>query len=162
MLIGAIGDAATDFVNYFFVWLGRHSGDLKRLGRIAVTRKHEAKELVDLAKRETSEHDGHAFRDIARVEQGGRIMPAEIDEETLDEGFDKDVADDAYRPYVVLQTAQRVLSHLEEDKPRKYVGVYFLACFFFLSFCVLQNTILYLDHFLTCMPDTPTRNGLGS
>lgn len=90
---------------------------------------HRAKEEIVLAKPATGgDGDEHAFHDIARVEDG-RVIPTEFDEKSLDAEFDRDIANDAYRPYLVLQTAQRVLLHLEEDKPRKYAGFLLLSSF---------------------------------
>ena len=124
VLIGAIGDAVTDFVNWATLWLGQHAPDL--LSMITGLQKKKVKAIAsDTAAANTSDatvdEDGNerkAFGGIADVEQG-KIVPAGMSDNSFSE-LALRLADVAYRPYLVLQAAQKVIGHLDQETPRKY------------------------------------------
>lgn len=123
MLIGAVGDAVTDFVNYGTVWLGNHAPKLIKL--VTGLHKNASKgEVVKAAVEKVNatvegpDSASSGLEGIADIEKG-KVVPAGLSDHTFGD-LSLQTADDAYRPFVVITAAQRVLGHLDEESPRKY------------------------------------------
>ncbi|KAK4549420.1 hypothetical protein LTR36_006417 [Oleoguttula mirabilis] len=123
VLIGAVGDAVTDFVNWATLWLGKHAPSLIKL----VTGMHKNANRDETFKvaveRVGAEIEGpraasSGFEGIADVESG-KIVPSGLSNNTFGE-LALHVADEAYRPFLMTQVSQKVLEHLDEETPRKY------------------------------------------
>lgn len=123
VLIGSIGDAVTDFVNWGTLWLGKHAPSLIKLA----TGMHKNSSKEDTVKMAADKSGAQiegpgetstGFEGIADVEKGN-VVPAGLSNNTFAE-FDLENADDAYRPFLMMQAAQKVVGHLDEETPRKY------------------------------------------
>ncbi|RMY62930.1 hypothetical protein D0863_10791 [Hortaea werneckii] len=123
VLIGAVGDAVTDFVNWYTLWLGKHAPNvfkiltgMKKRSSVDDTFQ-EAIEKVG-AEIEGSNTNGSGFHNIADIETG-RVVPAEI----TDTAFGHvrlGTVEEAYKPCLMLQAARKAIEHLDEESPRKY------------------------------------------
>ncbi|KAI7210917.1 voltage-gated potassium channel [Hortaea werneckii] len=123
VLIGAVGDAVTDFVNWYTLWLGKHAPNvfkiltgMKKRSSVDDTFE-EAIEKVG-AEIEGSNTNGSGFHNIADIETG-RVVPAEI----TDTAFGHvrlGTVEEAYKPFLMLQAARKAIEHLDEESPRKY------------------------------------------
>lgn len=127
VLIGSIGDAVGSFVNWYTLWIGNHTKDLWRWAKIFRRRKDTPKRAFDEVRAEAAvtaatgdENGENDFRHIANLHHA-RTIPADIDfsADTLT-AFQLAVAEETYRPFIMLKAAQMVLSHLDEEKPRQY------------------------------------------
>lgn len=125
VLIGSIGDAVSSFVNWYTPWIGNHTQDLWRWIKIFRRQKTSPKRALDqiraestLESAETNEEMG--FDGIANV-QRTRTIPADLDfsADTLTE-FQLSVAEETYKPFIMLKAAKVILGHLDEDEPRRY------------------------------------------
>lgn len=123
VLIGAVGDAVTDFVNWATLWLGKHVPSLFKLA----TGMHKDSSKEDTVKvaadKSGAETEGPGltstgFNGIADVEKGN-VVPAGLSNNTFSD-LDLEHADDAYRPFLMMQAAKKVVGHLDEETPRKY------------------------------------------
>ena len=96
VLIGAIGDVVSSFVNWYTVWLGNHTRDLWRWVRVFRKKNDTPKDKLREAKQMTKES-----------------------ESTLSD-LQMSIAEETYKPLVMLKAAQTILGHLDEEKPRTY------------------------------------------
>lgn len=118
VLIGAVGDSVTDFVNWGTLWLGKHAPDLAQLfgGFSSSSDKEKAvKAVIEKVESEDSTNDG--FAGIADVERG-KVVPAGMSNDFG--SLSVKLADDAYRPFIMLQVAQKIVSHLDQSEPKRY------------------------------------------
>jgi potassium channel subfamily K, other eukaryote len=108
VLIGAVGDAVTDFVNWGMVWTGKHLPTIIKW-ITGLRRSASKQEVLKTAIHKVGAEDHGVSQD---VEKG---MP---DDTFLQYG---DVTvDETNRSFLITKTAQIVLGHLDEDSPRKY------------------------------------------
>lgn len=126
VLIGSIGDAVGSFVNWYTLWLSNHSPDIRHWFRIFQSRRSSPKRALDEANAEAAVgsavdgEDESGFHGIANV-QRARTIPADIDISagTLTE-MQLSVAEETYKPFIMLKAAQTILGHLDEEQPRQY------------------------------------------
>lgn len=85
--------------------------------------------VLDAAKKVIHDHQKHAqdyrpdhaqsgFDQIAQIEHQ-RIAPLEFDMDGLTH-MEAAVAEETYKPFIMLKAAQHILSHLDASPPRKY------------------------------------------
>ena len=120
VLIGAIGDVVSDFVNWYTLWVGTHTQDLWRIIK-AIRTKETVKQAAKAAekkaeKTELAAQDG--FEKIANIERS-RTVPLDFEMDGLSE-LQAAVAEETYRPFVMLKAAHKILDHLDADPPRRY------------------------------------------
>nr|POE75551.1 outward-rectifier potassium channel tok1 [Quercus suber] len=121
VLIGAIGDNLSDFVNFATVWIGRHANPLLSFFTLSMKESKQTSNVIEStiekAKKENSQ-DQENFDNIASVE-GGKLVPVNTSTSTF-ASLDLQTIEDAYLPYIMLSTAKTVLLHLDDESPRKY------------------------------------------
>lgn len=129
VLIGSIGDAVSSFVNWYTLWIGNHTQDLWRWVHILRAQKSSPKRALDtlraeaaatMASAEAAADEPTGFHGIANV-QHARTIPADLDfsADTLTE-FQLAIAEETYKPFIMLKAAQTILGHLDEEAPRQY------------------------------------------
>ncbi|KAK5131243.1 hypothetical protein LTR08_001212 [Meristemomyces frigidus] len=118
VLIGSVGDAVTDFVNWVTLWLGQHVPNLLNV----VTSLHKKTNNANASTSSSAVHgDGDAstgFNGIADMEKG-KVLPAGMPNHSFGE-LALRVADDAYRPFLLIQATRKIIGHLDEQTPRIY------------------------------------------
>lgn len=121
MLIGSIGDVVSAFVGWYTVWLGKNAHDFWKLFVALVTMK--SKEKIRHAVREAKDDDyvvdeGSGLKDIADIER--RVTtPWNVQTNSLSD-LQIELAEEKYRPFVMLKAMQKIMEHLDESPPRKY------------------------------------------
>ena len=120
MLIGAVGDAVTDFVNWGTLQIGSHFSDfLNVLNHLKSATDKSEQIKTDLAKIESQEAENETSFDSIAILENGRLVPRHL-AQSLKKGPEQDRANDAYRPFLLAQAAQRIIAHFDQDEPRKY------------------------------------------
>ncbi|KAF2772410.1 voltage-gated potassium channel [Teratosphaeria nubilosa] len=123
VLIGAVGDAVTDGVNWAMVWFGKHMPTV--ISFFGLLKKVENKEKVIKTAIEKAVDEDHglneSFSGLAKIEDGKAVpkKPENIPENVF-EDLSKEAVREAYRPFYVAKAAEVVLGHLDDDTPRKY------------------------------------------
>ena len=126
VLIGAIGDAVGSFVNWYTLWLTNHAQDLWRWFQIFQRKSSQPLRALDEARNEANAdlsqeyRDETGFHEIANVHRA-RTVPADLDvsADRFTE-FQLSIAEETYKPFIMLKAAQTILGHLDEEEPRKY------------------------------------------
>ena len=120
VLIGAIGDVVSGFVDWYTEWLSKQtSGILGVVQRIWARKDSIMEEPGQRDITKTNEDDDDlAFDDIANLEHQ-RTLPLELQTDSLTQ-LQIEAAEETYRPFVMLKAAQTVISHLNNDPPRQY------------------------------------------
>nr|POF20121.1 outward-rectifier potassium channel tok1 [Quercus suber] len=121
VLIGSIGDNLSDFVNFATVWIGRHADPVLSFFTLRMKENRDTSNAIETtikkAKQENHE-DREGFDNIVTIEDG-KLIPADLSASTF-ASADLKTVEDAYLPYLMLSTAKTVLSHLDDEAPRKY------------------------------------------
>ncbi len=130
VLIGAIGDVVSDFVNWYTNWIGTHTVNIWRLCKALFAKEDKAEKVKQAAKTVAKEHEKSAadkqgtakvsngFDQIAELE-GQMIVPKDVNLDGLTE-MEREIAQEKYKPFMLLKAAQHILSHLDATPPRKY------------------------------------------
>ena len=130
VLIGAVGDAVSDFVGEAALWLGEHLPEgtraLRGLKSAANKKKtrdgsfQEAKPPGFMSDQSTREGDS-ADGEHAKAVQGLSQDPeASTGQEESKDRQDAEAAGEAYRLYLVMKEMKNVVQHLDSSPPRKY------------------------------------------
>ena len=120
MLIGSVGDVVSAFVGWYTVWLGKNAHDFYQLVDAVVKRKpkEEVKRALQEAKDDDMVTDDPGFTEIANVERR-QTVPLHFDTKSLTD-LQLELAEEKYKPLIMLRAAQKILFHLDEDPPRQY------------------------------------------
>ncbi|KAK5162867.1 uncharacterized protein LTR77_011124 [Saxophila tyrrhenica] len=130
VLVGAIGDTVSAFVNWYTTWIGNHTVNFWRIFRAPFTSsnpksaiKSAARDMrEDREKSKAAENGGaeadNGFRQIAHLEQQSTV-PHGFDLSGLTE-MEAAVAEETYKPFIILKASQKILEHLDASPPRKY------------------------------------------
>lgn len=125
VLIGAIGDAVSSFVNWYTDWVGHHTQNMYHMF-LALGKKNTMEEIkraaksAALEKKENEAKQGDdGFDKIAHFEMQATLpLHVKIDDLTT---LQAKVAEERYRPFMLLKAADHILSnHLDADPPRRY------------------------------------------
>ena len=118
VLIGAVGDAVTDAVNWFSLWIPKVAPMMSLEARKVARRPDEVHECIKETSDEQPRHNVGAFQDIADSEKGSMISNG--DERNAFDGMSSETSNKAYRSYIIARAAQKVMEHVDERPPRKY------------------------------------------
>lgn len=129
VLIGAIGDSVSAFVNWYTTWIGNHTVSIWRLFKAVAASEDKARKVKEAAKKVATYHESadangnevvedNGFGDIAHVERQ-HTVPIDFSMQGLTD-MQAAVAEQTYKPFIILKAAQHVLGHLDADPPRKY------------------------------------------
>jgi potassium channel subfamily K len=119
VLIGSVGDAVSEFVNWYTLWVGKHTMNVWHITQAFTTKKshQEIKGAAkDVAQDDKDQEAG--FREISDLERR-QTIPADFPVHVLTDE-EAQIAEHKYRPFMMLKAAQKILEHLDEDPPRKY------------------------------------------
>ena len=106
------------FVNWYTLWLGKHAQNIWHITQILTTRQTN-KDLKEAAKEATKDEDQAAgFHEISNIERR-HTVPLNFPMHSMSE-LQAEVAEEKYRPFIMLKAATKILEHLDEDPPRKY------------------------------------------
>ena len=123
MLIGAIGDVVSSFVTGYTEWVGNNAQNLYQMLKALFAKENKAQRIKEAAKykpqRPGSANEADAgFHEIADVERRCTV-PVTVDLDRLSE-MHAAVAEEKYRPMMMLKAAQHIMKHLDESPPRRY------------------------------------------
>jgi potassium channel subfamily K, other eukaryote len=130
VLIGAIGDAVSSFVNWYTDWIGNHSMSIIKLGKAFFATEHRAERIKNAAKKVARDHEkqsanglgesdaDNGFQEIAEIERQ-RTVPLDFEMDGLT-AMEAAVAEETYKPFIILKAAQHIMEHLDASPPRKY------------------------------------------
>ena len=130
VLIGAIGDSVSAFVNWYTTWIGNHTVSIWRLCKALFAKEDRAAKVKKAAKKVAKDHEqeganengeagaDNGFRDLAVIEDA-RTVPLEFRVDDLT-ALQAAVAEQTYKPFMILKAAEHILGHLDADPPRKY------------------------------------------
>lgn len=121
VLIGAIGDIVSEFVEWYTEWLSRHSTSIYMMFK-ALGAKHDkagkVKQAVKKADNNNKKTDDPGFEHIANLERK-HTVPLDISVDGLSQ-LQADIAEETYRPFIMLKAAHAIVEHLDADPPRRY------------------------------------------
>ena len=120
VLIGAIGDVVSGFVNWYTEWIGKQTKSIVGILQALWPKKRETNERPgNMDKTKTNEDDDDLmFQDIANIERH-RTVPLDFRTDALTE-LQVEIAEETYRLFIMLRAAQTTLTHLNNDPPRRY------------------------------------------
>ena len=120
VLIGAIGDVVSDLVNWYTVWLGKNTIGVYRVFGLFFSKERKDKKVEKAAqKREDAQaEEDNGFHEIAAVEERSTV-PVDFKMDGLSE-MQAAVAEEKYKPFMMLKAMQHIVEHIDADPPRKY------------------------------------------
>ncbi|KAK4556258.1 hypothetical protein LTR86_006402 [Recurvomyces mirabilis] len=118
VLIGAVGDAVTDAVNWFSLWIPKIAPKVTFLARKIAQRPTKVQECIREASEDQTTTNVGAFQDIADSEKGD--MGSDDAEKNAFGDMSSGSSNKAYRSYIIARAAQKVMEHVDERPPRKY------------------------------------------
>ena len=126
VLIGAIGDAVSSFVNWYTDWIGNNTQNFYNMIKALFSKTNKIQEMKRAA---TSASAEKKFRDATQADDGfeqiaqlekQHTVPLDFKIDDLTE-LQAEVASETYRPFMLLKAADHILNkHLDSDPPRKY------------------------------------------
>ena len=114
VLIGAIGDTVSSFVNWYTEWIGNHTVNIVHLFK-AIFARRDKDEVKTAAKKVAKDHENsgmqenggkeadNGFRDIAAVEQQCTV-PVDFDMDGLTD-MEVATAEETYKPFMIIKAA---------------------------------------------------------
>lgn len=122
-MIGAIGDVVSDFVNWYTVWLGNNAQDSYQTIKGLLSKGNKVENVkqavkANREKRSNSSEEAAGFHDIADVEKRSTV-PVDFNIDRLSE-MQAAIAEEKYKPVMILKAAQQILKHLDEKPPKRY------------------------------------------
>lgn len=120
VLIGAIGDVVAAFTNWYTAWLGKNAQNLYSILEAVWQPHNKVMDNVRRVRKENSEksEEDSGLRDIADISK--REAVPQIFATNAVTSIAPELAEDMYRPFVMLKAAHTVMGHLDETPPRKY------------------------------------------
>ncbi|KAK5109596.1 hypothetical protein LTR62_006833 [Meristemomyces frigidus] len=117
-LIGAVGDAVTDAVNWFSLWVPKVAPKIRSLARKIAGRPSKFDKSIAEASDKNAKNVA-AFQDLADNETGGLTSSRDKAENAF-EAVNSEAEITAYRPCITIRAPQKVMSLLDERTPREY------------------------------------------
>ena len=132
VLIGAIGDVVAEFVNWYTDWIGTHTQSIYQIFKALTAKANKTAKVKDAARKtvdpekdpnglpqpEDKEQNTAGFDQIASIESR-RTVPLDFKMDGLT-ALQAAVAEETYRPFVMLRAAQHIMGHLDVSPPKKY------------------------------------------
>ena len=127
VLIGSVGDVVGEFVNWYTVWISSQAHGIWILARLfKAKKKSPSVSDAEVGSDQKSSQDADAatsgedfcFGDIAIVHRR-RLVPRDLNTSVLNED-QLIIAEETYRPFLLLRAAQTVINHLDDSSPRRY------------------------------------------